>query len=124
MIIYLNGHFRNWDYVDKHISRLRNRGVVEYRIKVLKFWDEHGLDAALDYAKDLNLLGKCSGATLYRWKKNLADSGKQDRMGRCSLSAIDPKNACASHCRLPRNYDELYGPIRHSSHTVDPTSTI
>lgn len=112
MIIYLNGYFRNWDYVNKHTSRLRNRGVVEYRIKVLKFWDEHGLDAALDYAKDLSPSGKCSRASLYRWKKNLANSGKQDRMGRCSLSAIDPKSTCPNHCRLPKNYHELYEPIR------------
>lgn len=112
MIIYLNGYFRNWDYVDKHTSRLRNRAVVEYRIKVLKFWDKHGLDAALEYAKDLNPHGTCSRASLYRWKKCLADSGKRDRMGRCRLSAIDPKSTRPYHCRLPRNYEELYGPIK------------
>ena len=112
MIIYLNGYFRNWDYADKHTSQLRNRDVVEHRIKVLKFWEEHGLDAALDYAKDLSKLNKCSRATLYRWKKDLADSGKRDRMGRCKLSAIDPKSTRPNHCRLPRDYDELYKPIR------------
>ena len=86
--------------------------MVEYRIKVLKFWDKHGLDAALEYAKDLNPHGKCSRASMYRWKKDLADSGKRDRMGRCRLSAIDPKSTRPIHCRLPRNYDELYEPIK------------
>ncbi len=112
MIIYLNGYFRNWDYVDKHTSQLRNRDIVEYRIKVLKFWDKHGLDAALEYAKDLNPKGKCSRSSLYRWKKGLADSGKRDRAGRCRLSTIDPKSTRPNHCRLPRHYDELYEPIK------------
>lgn len=112
MIIYLNGYFRNWDYVDKHTSRLRNRDVVEYRIKVLKFWDKHGLDAAIEYAADLNPNGKCSRSTLYRWKKALIESGKRDRMGRCKLSAIDPKNTRPIHCRLPKDYDELHEPIK------------
>ena len=112
MIIYLNGYFRNWNYVDKHTSRLRNRDVVEYRIKVLKFWDKHGLDAALEYAKDLNPKGRCSRASMYRWKKNLVGSGKRDRMGRCKLSAIDPKSTRPIRCRLPRDYDELYEPIK------------
>ena len=112
MIIYLNGYFRNWDYVDKHTSRLRNRDTVEYRIKVLEFWDKFGLDAALSYAKDLNPHHRCSRATLYRWRRALAESGKRDRMGRCRLSAIDPKSTRPYHCRLPRNYDELYEPIK------------
>ena len=112
MIIYLNGYFRNWDYADKHISRLRNRDAVEYRIKILKFWDEHGLDAALEYAKALDPCGKCSRSSMYLWKKELADSGKQDRMGRCKLSAIDPKSTRPTHCRLPKSYDELYEPIK------------
>lgn len=112
MIIYLNGYFRNWDYVDKHTSRLRNKDVVEYRIKVLRFWDKHGLDAALEYARDLNPNGRCSRASMYRWKRNLAESGKRDRMGRCKLSAIDPKSTRPIRCRLPRNYDELYKPIK------------
>lgn len=112
MIIYLNGYFRNWDYVDKHTSRLRNRNVVEYRIKVLEFWDKYGLDAALEYAKDLNPRGKCSRSSLYRWKKDLIDSSKRDRMGRCKLSAIDPKSTRPNHCRLPKDYDELYTPIK------------
>ena len=51
MIIYLNGYFRNWDYVDKHISQLRNKDIVEYRVSILKFWDKLGLDAALDYVR-------------------------------------------------------------------------
>lgn len=112
MIIYLNGYFRNWDYVTKHTSMLRNRDVVEYRINVLKFWDKHGLDAALEYARDLNPHGKCSRSSLYRWKKNLANSGKRDKMGRCKLSAIDPKSTRPNHCRLARDYDELHKPIR------------
>ena len=112
MIIYLNGYFRNWDYVDKHTSRLRNRDAVEYRIKVLKFWDKYGLDAALEYAKDLNPNSKCSRASMYRWRKCLTDSGKRDRAGRCKLSAIDPKSTRPVHCRLPKDYDELRKPIK------------
>lgn len=112
MIIYLNGYFRNWDYVDKHISQLRNKDIVEYRVSILKFWDKHGLDAALDYARGLNICRKCSRATLYRWRKALVESGRRDRMGRCRLSAIDPKSTRPNHCRLPKNYDELYEPIK------------
>ena len=112
MIIYLNGCFRNWDYANKHISNLRRSDIVEYRIKVLEFWDKFGLTAALNYAKDLNPHHRCSRATLYRWKKALAESGKRDRMGRCSLSAIDPKSTRPYHCRLPKNYEELYAPIK------------
>lgn len=112
MIIYLNGYFKNWDYVDKHVSNLRNKAVVEYRIKVLEFWDKFGLEAALDYAKDLSPNHKCSRATIYRWRKMLAESGKRDRIGRCSLSAIDPKSTRPYRCRLPRHYDELHAPIR------------
>ena len=112
MIIYLNGYFRNWDYVDKHTSRLRNRDVVEYRIKVLRFWDKHGLEAALEYARDLNPHGKCSRASMYRWRKDLVESGKRDRMGRCKLSAIDPKSTRPNHCRLPMDCEELFQPIK------------
>lgn len=112
MIIYPSEYFRNWNYVNKHTSRLRNREVVEYRIKVLEFWNKHGLNAALEYAIDLNPNHKCSRATLYRWRKALIESGKIDRMGRYKLSAIDPKSTRPNHCRLPRNYDELYIPIR------------
>lgn len=112
MIIYLNGYFRNWDYTDKHTSRLRNEATVEYRIKVLKFWDKYGLAEALAYAKDLRPHGKCSRSSLYRWRKELTDSGKRDRMGRCKLSALDPKSTRPNHCRLPRDYDELYEPIK------------
>ena len=85
---------------------------MNYRIKILKFWDKYGLEAALDYAKDLNPRSKCSRSTLYRWKKSLADSGKRDKMGRCRLSAIDPKSTRPTHCRLPKNYQELYKPIK------------
>lgn len=112
MIIYLNGYFKNWDYVDKHTSRLRYKEIVEYRIKVLEFWDKFGLEAALNYAKELSPNHKCSRATIYRWRKMLTESGKRDRMGRCRLSAIDPKSTRPYHCRLPKNYDELYSPIR------------
>ena len=120
MIIYLNGYFRNWDYVNKHTSELRNKAVVEYRIKVLAFWDKHGLDAALEYAEDISVHHKCSRATLYRWRKALIDSGKRDRIGRCKLSAIDPKSTRPAHCRLPRNYEELYEPIKQilSEHSM------
>ena len=111
MIIYLNGYFRNWDYTNKHTSRLRKSDIVEYRIKVLKFWHNHGLDAALEYARDLNPQHKCSRATLYRWRKLLSESGKADRMGRCRLSAIDPRSTRPNRCRLPRDYTELYEPI-------------
>lgn len=112
MIIYLNGYFRNWDYADKHTSRLRNKEVVAYRLQVLKFWNDFGLEAAMQYASDLNSRHGCSRATLYRWKKSLVDSGKTDRMGRCRLSAIDPKSTRPKRCRLPRDYAELYGPIK------------
>ena len=88
MIIYPSEYFRNWYYVGKHTSKLRNRAVVEYRINVLEFWNKHGLDAALEYARDLNPHHKCSRATLYRWRKALTESGKQDKAGRCRLSAM------------------------------------
>lgn len=113
MIIYLNGYFRNWDYVDKHTSRLRYKDIVEKRIKILKFWDEYGLEAALEYARDLYPHCKCSRATLYRWRKALVTSGSRDRMGRCRLSAIDPKSTRPVRCRLPNDYAELYEPIRN-----------
>ena len=112
MIIYLNGYFRNWDYADKHTSRLRNKEVVDYRIHVLRFWDEFGIEAAIKYASDLHPHHRCSRATLYRWKKSLIESGNADRIGRCRLSAIDPKSTRPKRCRLPRDYDELYKPIR------------
>lgn len=112
MIIYLDGSFRNWDYVNRHTSILRNKDVVNYRIKVLKFWETHGLEAALEYATELSPRHKCSRSTLYRWKKALTESGKVDKFGRCRLSAIDPKSTRPKRCRLPRDYDELYGPIR------------
>ena len=35
MIIYPSEYFRNWYYVGKHTSKLRNRAAVEYRINVL-----------------------------------------------------------------------------------------
>ncbi len=112
MIIYPSEYFRNWYYTDKHTSRLRNREVVEYRIKVLEFWNSYGIDAALEYAKDLNPCHKCSRATLYRWRKALIESGKRDKAGRYKLSAIDPKSTRPNRCRLPMDYDELYMPIR------------
>ena len=112
MIIYLHGYFRNWDYADKHTSHLRKKKIVENRIKILKFWDKHGLEAALEYAAEIIPNKRCSRATLYRWRKALSDSGKLDKMGRCRLSTIDPKSTRPIHCRLPKNYDELYGPIK------------
>lgn len=117
MIIYPSEYFRNWYYINKHTSRLRNRDVVEYRIKVLKFWDSYGIKAALEYARDLSPRHKCSRATLYRWRKALLDSGKQDKMGRCKLSAIDPKSTRPKQCRLPKDYYELYEPIRQLLNT-------
>ena len=112
MIIYPSEYFRNWYYINKHTSRLRDKDTVEYRIKVLEFWNRYGLEAALEYAKDLNSHHKCSRATLYRWRRALVESGKQDRMGRCKLSAIDPKSTRPKHYRLPKNYSELYEPIK------------
>ena len=111
MIIYPSEYFRNWYYVNKHTSQLRNRDVVEYRIKVLEFWNKHGLEVALEYARDLNPHHKCSRATLYRWRRALIESGKLDKFGRCKLSSIDPKSTRPRHYRLPKNYDELYEPI-------------
>lgn len=112
MIIRQNGYYWKWDYSNRYISRLRNKKIVEYRIKVLEFWKKHGIEAALEYAKDLSPQCKCSRATLYRWRKALMESGKRSRTGKCKLSAIDPKSTRPNHCRLPKNYDELYEPIR------------
>lgn len=112
MIICQNGYYWNWDYSNRYTSQLRNKEIVKYRIKVLEFWNRHGIEAALEYAKDLNPRHKCSRATLYRWRKALIESGKRDRMGKCKLSAIDPKSTRPNRCRLPRNYDELYEPIK------------
>lgn len=112
MIIYPSEYFRNWYYVNKHTSQLRNKDVVEYRIKVLEFWNSYGMKAALEYARDLNPHHRCSRATLYRWRKALIESGKLDKFGRCKLSAIDPKSTRPKQCRLPKNYHELYGPIK------------
>ena len=112
MIIYPSEYFRNWYYVNKHTSQLRNKDIVEYRIRVLEFWNSYGIEAALEYARDLNPRHKCSRATLYRWRKALIESGKLDKFGRCKLSAIDPKSTRPKHYRLSKNYSELYEPIK------------
>ena len=41
---------------------------VEAKLKVLVFWDKHGLEAALDYSQK-------SRRTLYNWKKQYNESG-------------------------------------------------
>ena len=43
---------------------------VEAKLKVLAFWDKHGLEAALDYSQK-------SRRTLYNWKKQYSESGLQ-----------------------------------------------
>lgn len=112
MIIRQNGYYWNWDYSNRYTSQLRNEEVVRYRIKVLEFWKRYGIEAALEYAKDLSPQRTCSRATLYRWRKALVESSKRGGTGKCKLSAIDPKSTRPYHCRLPKNYDELYKPIR------------
>jgi len=85
---------------------------VERRLKILEFWKAHGLQAALDYAKDITPNGRASRSTLYRWRAVFEASGKRDRMGRLSLSALEPKSCKPLHCRKGRDYKELYEPIR------------
>ena len=43
---------------------------VEAKLKVLAFWDKHGLEAALDYSQK-------SRRMLYNWKKQYNESGMQ-----------------------------------------------
>ncbi len=83
---------KNLDYSNKHTSKLRNEVEVNRRIDALKFWEEFGIKAAIAHAK-------ASRSTLYNWRKALGDSRKLDRMGRASLSALDPKSTRPIRCR-------------------------
>ena len=81
------------NYSLKHASNLRRPDMVGFGLEALKFWDKHGLKAAMDFAK-------ASRSTLYNWRKALADSRKLDkRYGRASLKALDPKSTRPQHCR-------------------------
>lgn len=83
----------NFNYSLKHTSNLNNPAEVERRIKVLEFWNKHGLAAAIDYSNR-------SRATLYNWKKALEDSRSLDkRMGRAGLKSLDPRSRRPKHCK-------------------------
>lgn len=66
---------------------------METRINALKFWEKHGIEAAVDHSG-------YSKSTLYSWRKKLEESRKLDRrLGRASLKALDPKSKRPIHCR-------------------------
>lgn len=97
MALYTNTHyltslFPNLNYSLKHTSNLRYPDVVQFRVKCLEFWSKHGLTAAIDYSG-------ASKSTLYAWRKALNDSKKHDRMGRASLSSLDPCSTRPRHCK-------------------------
>ena len=97
MALYMNQHglssfLVNLNYSLKHTSNLRHPEIVQFRVSCLEFWTKHGLAAAIDYS------GK-SKSTLYAWRKALDDSRKKDRMGRASLSALDPKTTRPLRCK-------------------------
>ena len=70
---------------------MRNKEEVERRIRILTFWQIHGLSAAID------AFG-VSERTLYRWQTALATGGGK-------LETLDPKST-APHKRRIRNIPE------------------
>ena len=54
------------DYVLRFTHMITNK--AQHKARILTFWDLHGIDAACDHAQR-------SKSTLYRWKKQLEDSG-------------------------------------------------
>lgn len=64
---------------------MRNKGEVKRRVDALRFWEIHGLEAAVDHAK-------VNKRTLWRWKAALAASGGD-------VSALDPKSTASNKRR-------------------------
>jgi len=64
---------------------MRNKREVERRVRVLTFWQKHGIAATRD------AFG-VSRATLYRWQKEL-----NDQCG--NINALDPKSTAPHHRR-------------------------
>lgn len=57
---------------------MRNKEEVKRRVEALRFWEKHGLEAAIDHAK-------VNKRTLQRWKASLEAS-------RGDVNALDPKS--------------------------------
>jgi len=67
---------------------MRNKEEVKRRVDALRFWEAHGMDAAIDHAK-------VHKRTLQRWKAMLIASGGD-------VNVLDPKST-APHNRRMRN---------------------
>ncbi len=72
--------------------------TAEKRIRVLRFWDEHGMEAAIDAFS-------VSPRTLYRWKARLARSQGQ-------LTSLNPKSTAPKRRRKRQWPPELVAEIR------------
>lgn len=70
---------------------MRNKEEVKRRVDALRFWEIHGLEAAIDHSG-------VSKRTLQRWKAALAASGG-------NVSALDPKSTA------PHNQRSRYIPL-------------
>jgi transposase InsO family protein len=71
---------------------MRNKAEVERRVKILDFWHKHGLVATKDAFNTPK-------ATLYRWQKELRESGG-------NIQALDPKSTA---------------PKKRRSRSIEPT---
>lgn len=75
---------------------MRNKAEVERRVKILKFWSTHGLEATIDAFG----VGR---STLFRWQQTLDKSGG-------SVSALDPKSTAPRQRRvrsIPRDLEQV-----------------
>lgn len=82
------GFLSGWERM-RHFRHMRNQREVERRVKIISFWEKHGVQAARD------AFG-VSSRTLYRWQAALT-------YGRGNLSSLDPKST-APHGRRRRMY--------------------
>ena len=72
---------------------MRNKEEVVRRVKILTFWQQHGITATMDAFT-------VSRRTLYRWQRAL-------REGQGKLTALDPKSTAPVNKRK-RSYDPEY----------------
>ena len=66
--------------------RMRNKEEVKRRVDALRFWEMHGLEAAIDHAQ-------VNKRTLQRWKAALKVSGG-------NVTALDPKSTAPQRRRV------------------------
>lgn len=64
---------------------MRNNEEVKRRVDALRFWEIHGLEAAIDHAK-------VNKRTLQRWKATLTAAGG-------NIQSLDPKSTAPKHRR-------------------------